>query len=178
MDTHDQLQEIDLLRPTQPMSLVDMQKEAAKFIMKTRDSGFCTQVFLDKLLVDVTSLQEKVVSRIQQKMLQAMEQASQDPQSLKEAASSAVLDSRNYDIFRELGTEHRQNTYIKEMFALIEPKERILAHSYNGSREVFECCYDVSLLESIQAMLKCEVVRKSVSVKNSNTLFCLYNSLF
>ena len=65
MDTHDQHQEIDLLSPTPPITIVDAQ----------RDSGFYTQVFLDKVLVDVTSLQEKVVSRIHRKMLQAMEQA-------------------------------------------------------------------------------------------------------
>ena len=78
-------------------------------------------------------------------------------ESIKKTVSHVVLDPRNPDTFRELNTEYRQNAYIREQFGLIEPKERYLAESG-------EFCYDVPLLESLQAMLKCKVVYDSVSV--------------
>lgn len=134
------------------------------FIMKTRDSGYITQAFLDGLLENVSILQEKMISNLHQRMLQAMDQADQDPLSLRNAASAVVLDSRNHDLFRELHSEQRQNTYIRETFGLVEPRERVLGRAIIGSKVIDECCYDISLIQSLQAMLNCKVVQENVGM--------------
>ena len=69
-------------------------------------------------------------------------------ESIKKTVSNIVLDPQNPDAFRELNTEYRQNAYDWGQFGLIEPKDWYVAESG-------EFRYDVPLLKSLQAMLKC-----------------------
>ena len=122
-----------------------------------------TQSFLDSLLVNLSTFHECMVQNIHESMLQGMNEADQDPESLKQAASAAVLDESHHYLFRGLDSEHLQNKYFREKFGMIEPTERLLGRVLSGSTARNKCCYYVSMIESIQAMLKCDVVHDNVS---------------
>ena len=118
----------------------------------------------DNLLGNLSTLHEQMAHGIHQRVLRDIEGASEP---LKSAVSAAVLDERNYDIFRDLRTEYHQNAYFRSSFDMIEPSERVLGrvpvHTSSGFKLQNECCYDVPLLQTLQSMLNCQVVKENVS---------------
>lgn len=98
----------------------DPKKNAARFILKTRDGRKMTQTCLDGVLLDVSLLVEHNVQSICHLTLQALKSAGASQEILGIAKSSILSDNPGEaNLFEGLDTEYRQNSFFREHFGLV-----------------------------------------------------------
>ena len=97
-------------------SSVDLTKQSAMFILKTRDGRRLTQAATDNILRDVTELFQSRLQAIRCDTVETLKEA-----GIGAATISSVKDNilSQCEPFKGLETEYRQNVYIREHFGLI-----------------------------------------------------------
>ena len=101
---------------TSGTSSVDLVKQSAMFILKTRDGGRLTQAATDYILRDVTALFQSRLEAVCHNTVEMLKEA-----GVNDATISTVKDGilAQHEPFRGLETEYRQNSYIRDHFGLI-----------------------------------------------------------
>ena len=101
---------------TNRTSSVDLTKQSAIFILKTRDGQRLTQAATDNILRDVTELFQTRLEAVCHSTVETLKEAGVD-----DATVSTVKDGilNQCGPFKGLETEYRQNAYIRDHFGLI-----------------------------------------------------------
>lgn len=97
-------------------SSVDLTKQSAMFILKTRDGRRLTQAATDNILKDVTELFQSRLEAVCHNTAETLKGAGID-----DATISTVKDRilAQCEPFKGLETEYRQNAYIRDHFGLL-----------------------------------------------------------
>ena len=97
-------------------SSVDLTRQSAMFILKTRDGRRLTQAATDNILRDVTELFQTRLEAVCHNTVETLKEAGVD-----DATISTVKDDvlAQCEPFKGLETEYHQNAYIRDHFGLI-----------------------------------------------------------
>ena len=98
---------------TAPM---DLTRQSAMFVLKTRDGKRLTQAATDSILGDVTELFQSRFTSVCDTTLQLLKEAEVDDVTLSTIKNAFTSQC---EPFRGLETEYRQNAYIRDHFGFI-----------------------------------------------------------
>ena len=99
-----------------PTSSVDLTRQSAMFILKTRDGRRLTQAATDNILRDVTELFQTRLETVCHTTMETLKEV-----SVNDVTISTVKDGilSQCEPFKGLEIEHRQNSHIRDHFGLI-----------------------------------------------------------
>ena len=97
-------------------SLVDLTRQSAMFILKTRDGRRLTQAATDNILRDVTELFQTRLEAVCHNTVETLKEAGVDDATISTVKDGVLAEC---EPFKGLETEYRQNTYIRDHFGLI-----------------------------------------------------------
>lgn len=95
---------------------VDLTKQSAMFILKTRDGKRLTQAATDNILKDVTELFQTRLEAVCHNTVETLKGAGIDDTTISTVKNGILAEC---EPFKGLETEYRQTAYIRDDFGLI-----------------------------------------------------------